>query len=108
MNAMRQFAKNRRLRPAVLMLLSMACTRVATATDYGAAFSGAWNNPANWAPAGGPPGSSDGAYIGSNPDNFNEGASFASIALSGPQSVYNLALGSAPPAAARSIWRDTR
>ncbi len=96
MNSLPMLLQPRRLWPAVLALLAVASVRCAMATEYGAAFSGAWSNPANWVPAGGPPGANDGAYIGSNPNNFNEGAAFASITLSGPQSVYNLALGYGP------------
>ncbi|MGO9109877.1 MAG: hypothetical protein ACLP9L_11645, partial [Thermoguttaceae bacterium] len=97
MNSLRTFPQSRRLRSAVFMVLAVAFARSAAAAEFGAAFSGAWGDPANWAPAGGPPGASDVAYIGSNPNNFNEGAAFASIALSGPQSVFavNLGYGSA-------------
>ena len=64
----------------------------ALAVDFGAAVAnGVWSNPATWTPAGGPPGASDNAFIGSSTPS---GAlSTATVSLSANQAVNNLSLG---------------
>jgi len=73
------------------MVLTMACARAATATNYGAATSGTWGSASTWTPSSGFPGSGDNALIGST---YPAGAAAtASVTLGGSQSVSSLYLG---------------
>ena len=91
MDVVRFSALPRRLLPVVLAALAMTFARSATATDYGAQSNGTWSNAAIWTPAGGPPGTSDQALVGST---YPGGAAAtASVSLGGDQSVNYLYLG---------------
>ena len=89
MDVLRFFRLSRRFLP--VLLAAMAIARGAMATDFGAASNGTWSNSAIWTPSGGPPGTNDNAYIGSNYPGSS--AATASVALGGSQTVNYLYLG---------------
>ncbi|MDA0659073.1 MAG: hypothetical protein O3C60_09520 [Planctomycetota bacterium] len=80
----------RRFFIATVAVVAIGSTQ-ATAAQFGAVANGLWGVAANWTPAGGPPGTLDDAFIGSNSPVGS--AAVATISLGANQTVNDLRLG---------------